>query len=98
MRPSLFAAAVSVLASAVLATGQSSDRQTFRSGREILTIEASVRGADGMPLTDLRPSDFTVRVDGQPRAVLAARRFGADTAARLDSNPIGSDASAAPSP
>jgi hypothetical protein len=32
----------------------------FRSGRDILTIDAAVRGKDGRPVTDLQPSDFVV--------------------------------------
>lgn len=52
--------------------------ETFRSGREVLTIDTSVRDADGRPLTDLKPADFVVRIDGQSRAVLTARMFGTD--------------------
>jgi VWFA-related protein len=53
---------------------------TFRSGLAVLTLEASVRDADGRPVLDLQPSEFTVRIDGQPRPVVAARLFGRDTA------------------
>jgi VWFA-related protein len=49
--------------------------QTFRSGRELLTIDASVRAANGKPITDLQASDFTVRIDGQPREVFTARLY-----------------------
>ncbi|HEX4567900.1 MAG TPA: VWA domain-containing protein, partial [Vicinamibacterales bacterium] len=49
--------------------------QTFRSGRELLTIDASVRATDGRPISDLQPSDFTVRIDGQPREVFTARLY-----------------------
>lgn len=49
---------------------------TFRSGRDVLTIDASVRDTDGRPVTDLQPSDFVVTIDGQPRRVLAAAFFG----------------------
>ena len=54
--------------------------ETFRSGREVLTIDTSVRDASGRPLTDLQPSDFTVRIDGEPRRVLTARLFGTSAA------------------
>ena len=37
--------------------------ETFRSGREVLTIDTSVRDASGRPLTDLQPADFTVRIE-----------------------------------
>jgi VWFA-related protein len=64
--------------------------QTFRSGREVLTIEASVRDGQDQPLTDLRPEDFEVKIDGQPRRVLTAQPFGTD-AGRVpaaDASPI----------
>src|SRR5258708_930475 len=51
---------------------------TFRSGRDVLTVNASVRDGSGRPLTDLQPADFVVRIDGQPRTVLTARMFGTD--------------------
>jgi len=38
-------------------------------------IEASVRDKSGNPVTDLKPSDFTVTVDGKPRAVVFAHFF-----------------------
>lgn len=56
--------------------------ETFRSGREVLTIDTSVHDASGRPLTDLQPADFTVRIDGEPRRVLTARSFGTNADAR----------------
>jgi VWFA-related protein len=56
---------------------QQPPRETFRSSREILTIDASVRDPAGKPVTDLKPSDFIVRIDGEPREVLTAHVFGA---------------------
>jgi hypothetical protein len=56
--------------------GQQQPVQTFRSGRELLTIDTSVRAAGGKPVTDLQASDFTVRIDGQPRPVLTVQVFG----------------------
>ena len=57
---------------------QQAPAPTFRSGRDILTIDAAVRDKDGRPVTDLQPSDFVVTIDGQPRRVLAAALFGPD--------------------
>jgi VWFA-related protein len=59
-------------------TAQQRPVETFRSGREVLTINASVQDANGRPLTDLQPSDFTVRVDGEPRRVLLTHLFLTD--------------------
>jgi VWFA-related protein len=57
---------------------QQTPTSTFRSGRDILTIDAAVCDKDGRPVTDLQPSDFVVTIDGQPRRVLAAALFGPD--------------------
>ena len=51
---------------------------TFKSGLEILTIEASVRDGTGRPVTDLQASDFVVSIDGRPRRVLNARLYGVE--------------------
>ena len=86
--PALLVTASALAALAVLPQ-QPADRQTFRSGREVLTVEAAVRDRAGTPLTGLQPSDFTVLVDGQPRAVLTAHLFGDGVAERAEPNPIG---------
>ena len=65
-------------AATVHIAAQQQPADTFRSGREVLTIEASVRDGRDQPLTDLRPEDFEVRIDGQPRRVLTAQPFGTD--------------------
>ena len=76
MRRCVFAATVCTFAViAAVAAQQPTVRQTFRSSREILTIEVAVRGADGTLLTDLKPSDFTVKIDGHPRSVVGAELF-----------------------
>jgi VWFA-related protein len=51
---------------------------TFRSGRDVLTVEASVRDSAGRPVTDLQASDFLVSIDGKPRRVLDATIFSVD--------------------
>ncbi|MEO8520972.1 MAG: VWA domain-containing protein [Acidobacteriota bacterium] len=56
-------------------------RGTFRSGVALLTIDASVRDAGGRPIADLTAADFTVRIDGEARAVATARLFGGAPAA-----------------
>ena len=71
---------------AVAAAQQPAERQTFRSEREVLSIEASVRDKAGRPVTDLQPSDFTVRVDGRERAVLTSRLYG-PAASAADAGP-----------
>jgi hypothetical protein len=53
MRHSLFAAAACVTAAAALAAQQPTDRQTFRRGREILTIDASVRTGPSLAIVEV---------------------------------------------
>ena len=69
---------VTLIAALAGVHGAAQQRQpeTFRSGREVLTIDATVKDASGTPLVDLQAGDFTVRVDGQPRTVLTTRLFG----------------------
>jgi VWFA-related protein len=52
--------------------------EPFRSAREVLTIDASVLDASGRPIMDLQAADFIVKIDGAPRQVLIAHRFGTD--------------------
>ena len=78
-----------VAAGVVSAQEPSAPPQTFRSRLDVLTVEASVRDAAGKPITDLQPSDFTVRIDGQPRKVLTSRLYGHDSSTTpLASSPI----------
>jgi len=46
---------------------------TFRSGVELIEVDATVIDDDGNPIPDLRAADFSVTVDGEPRAVLQAQ-------------------------
>src|SRR5258708_9520850 len=73
-----FACATLTVAFAAVHHAQPQSPDTFRSGRDVLTVNASVRDGSGRPLTDLQAADFVVRVDGQPRTVLTARMFGTD--------------------
>ena len=52
--------------------------EPFRSARDVLTIDASVLDASGRPIMDLQAADFIVTIDGAPRQVLIAHRFGTD--------------------
>jgi VWFA-related protein len=45
----------------------------FQTGVEVLPIDVTVVDNRGRPIDDLAPSDFTVRVDGQPRRVVSAQ-------------------------
>ena len=57
---------------------QQQPRPAFRSGIDLLTVQASVLDKDGRPVRDLQASDFIVTVNGQPRKVVFARFNGTD--------------------
>jgi len=71
---------------------------TFRSGVDLVTVDATVLGSDGTPLDSLGPDDFTLKVDGRARRVVSAQfvsQAGRDTepiplpAAHFSSNEAG---------
>ena len=51
------------------------DQQTpvFRSSVEVTTVDVGIVDRDGKPISDLKPADFTVQVDGQQRRVVTAQ-------------------------
>lgn len=56
-------------------SGQDAPVPAFRTGRDLVTIDATVFDADGRPVTDLAPSEFVVTIDGKVRQVLTAGLF-----------------------
>ena len=58
-----------VLAAASLAAQQ----PTFRSGVDLVTVDAAVHDAAGAPVTTLRAEDFRLEVDGQARPIASAQ-------------------------
>jgi len=48
------------------------DAPIFRSGVDLVTVDATVLDDDGRPIEGLGAQDFELRVDGQPRAVASA--------------------------
>ena len=51
----------------------------FRSSVELTSIDVSVLDDRGRAVGDLKPEDFTVRVDGSPRRVVNADWVGLET-------------------
>lgn len=84
----LLCSLIVLAAACALEAQQPAERQIFRSGREVLSIEASVRDKAGSPVTDLQPSDFTVRVDGRERQVVTSRLFGVIPSGAAASAPL----------
>ncbi|HTM04677.1 MAG TPA: VWA domain-containing protein [Vicinamibacterales bacterium] len=54
---------------------------TFRSGVDLVTVDVGVVDPSGNPVNDLRPADFTVKIDGQPRRVVTANLVRVDVEA-----------------
>jgi VWFA-related protein len=64
-------------AAAIAQTGSSPatpqpQKPVFRTGVDILTVDATVIDRDGRKITDMTPAEFTVEVDGRPRTVVSA--------------------------
>jgi VWFA-related protein len=69
-------ALVGGLSAAVVGSAAAQDaapRQTFRSAVDVVTIQASVRDTRGRVVSDLTPTDFEVRDNGQVRPILSLR-------------------------
>jgi VWFA-related protein len=69
---------LSALASAAISAqnpapvAPASQQPVFRTGVELLTVDATVVDRDGRQITDLTPNEFTVEVDGNVRPVVSA--------------------------
>ena len=61
--------AASVLVGAATVTTSS---QVFRGGVDVITVDVTVLDKDGRPVEELKPGDFTVKIDGQTRRVVSA--------------------------
>ena len=63
------------------AAAQSEAPPTFRAGIDLVTVDVTVLDRDGRPIQDLKPEDFTIKIDGTTRRVVAAElvKAGADT-------------------
>ncbi len=51
---------------------QPPQKPVFRAGVELLTVDATVVDREGRQVTDLKPADFSVEVDGDARPVVSA--------------------------
>src|SRR5258705_5805342 len=81
MKPNLFALAI-VLWATVAAAQQAQDpraasaagaqQPTFRTGVDVITVDVGAIDSRGQPVTDLHAPEFTVKIDGQARRVIAA--------------------------
>lgn len=63
---------------ASVAVGSQQPSPTFRSGIDLVPVDVSVIDREGRPVRDLTPSDFTLMVDGRPRAIVSASYVAAE--------------------
>ncbi len=62
-----------VVASAQEPFGSAQGQPTFRSGVDLVTVDAAVHDNDGRPVQTLRPEDFRLEVDGRERPIASAQ-------------------------
>ena len=58
---------------AMSAQSQQPPKPVFQTETDLVTVDVAVLGRDGTPLAELGPEDFTVKVDGKPRAIASLR-------------------------
>ncbi|HUR36146.1 MAG TPA: VWA domain-containing protein [Vicinamibacterales bacterium] len=75
----LAAAAMAAVAGSIALGAQQAAQPVFRSSVELTSIDLSVVDDRGRTVTDLRPEEFSVRVDGSQRRVIAADWVGLET-------------------
>ncbi|MGE5360060.1 MAG: VWA domain-containing protein [Bacteroidales bacterium] len=51
---------------------QPQQRPTFQSRLDVVAVDVHAVDGSGRPVSDLRPDDFTITVDGKPRPIVAA--------------------------
>jgi VWFA-related protein len=72
--PLVFALFLALAASAAGHAAQDPQRstETFRSRVDLIAMEVAALDGSGRPVEDLRPRDFTVKIDGRERPVVSA--------------------------
>ncbi len=79
-RPVVLLAAV-FLCAVASAQQTASPQTTFKSGVDLILIEATVLDKDGRPIADLQAKDFSIKLGGKVRTVAAAEYIPAGRAA-----------------
>ena len=63
---------------------------TFRSGVDLITVDAAVLDGDGQPVPTLQAADFRIEVDGRPRRIVSAQFVGQSQSRDAPPLPAGS--------
>ncbi len=69
---------IRLLAAAIAAFSVLQTQPTIRSGVDLIRLDVFVMDKSGRPVSDLRPEDFSVRIDGAPRTVSFATFYGSE--------------------
>jgi len=64
------------------------ERQRFRAGVDLITIDVSAVDTDGRPVEDLRPRDLRVKIDGRERDIVSLELVKVDTARAGEPAPV----------
>ena len=78
------------LAALAAATGWAQAPPRFRTGVDIVVVEATVLDRDGAVVEGLGPADFAIEIDGKPREIVAAdlvRHANADAESSASASP-----------
>ena len=87
--------AVFVLIASSAAAQQAPAQPRFRAGAEVIAIDVTVIDRTGAPVGDLAAADFTVTVEGKPRAIQSAQFLRSDTSRTVSRVDESSNADAA---
>jgi VWFA-related protein len=81
------AAALGSLLAVAGPTAQDSQSQRFRGGVDLITVDVGAVDSKGRPVEDLKPGDFTVKVDGKARPVVSAELIKVERGKSAPSRP-----------
>ena len=84
LRTSLAACFVASAVAVPLAVQQS---PVFRSGVDLVTVDATVVDGSGQPIAGLGPEDFQLKVDGEPRRIVSVQFVSRGTAVARQEDP-----------
>jgi VWFA-related protein len=72
-RPALLFAVLLALGAGLRGQAPSAGQPQFRSGVDLVSVDVTVLGRGGNPVLELTPADFSLTVDGKPRAIQSVR-------------------------
>ena len=74
----ILAVAAGTVSLAAQQTDAPAQGPTFRTGVDVIAVDVAVVDAKGLPVENLLPPDFLVKIDGQPRRVVSAEHVKID--------------------